>query len=426
MRPGTLFKASYFVYFASLSCLHPFLSLILSDRLGLSPRHVAAALLVKPLSGIAGGAVLCGLADQFRRHREILCLSIVASGMLMQSLYWLRPGGVVPVLVVCSLIGAFSAPVSAIIDAWCTRYIEDTGSGETYERQRLWGAVGWGAFSAISTFLVDWAGSWGPAFGLHAVFSIGTAVVSDRLAASVGAFREEDGGGREEMTFAEKFQLLRREEGFFLFIGLCMVFGLQTGVIEGWLFPVLALLPGASEFLYGISLTVTCVSETAVFHFASTIVRWLDGGVGVLNVCFAAFAARLGAYSVGAFCTVNAWSVLFIEPAHGLTFALTWTFVTDRARYYGKATHLEAFVMSVATAAMFNLSYAVGGLVGGLTFAMNPLMTFLPTLAVLLAAWAAHTWTVRGEASRPRLKTKLSGRVLRADDDEEGIQLVAQ
>ncbi len=220
MRPATLLKATYFSYFASLSCLHPFLSLILSDRLGLSPRHVAAALLVKPLSGIAGGAVLCGLADQFRRHRAILCLSIVASGMLMQSLYWLRPGGVVPVLVVCSLIGAFSAPVSAIVDAWCTRYIEDTGGGETYERQRLWGAVGWGAFSAISTFLVDWAGSWGPAFGLHAVFTVGTAVVSDRLAASVGAFREEGGGGREEIAFVEKVQLLRHEEGFFPRLGV--------------------------------------------------------------------------------------------------------------------------------------------------------------------------------------------------------------
>jgi len=56
---------------------------------------------------------------------------------------------------------------------------------------------------------------------------------------------------------------------------------------------------------------------------------------------------------------------------------------------------------------------------------MNPLLTFLPTLAVLIVAWAAHTWKVRREASRPRLKTKLSGRVLRADDDEEGIQLVA-
>ena len=64
MSTLTALKAAYGLYFSSLSTVHPFLSLLLTEELGLSARQVGVVLLVKPLVGVVGGAVLCAYADQ--------------------------------------------------------------------------------------------------------------------------------------------------------------------------------------------------------------------------------------------------------------------------------------------------------------------------------------------------------------------------
>lgn len=73
----------------------------------------------------------------------------------------------------------------------------------------------------------------------------------------------------------------------------------------------------------GISLTVTCVSETVVFYFAERIKSAL-GTWGCLNLIFLAFILRMAAYT-GLPHAPTLWLVLPVELLHGLTFGLAWS-----------------------------------------------------------------------------------------------------
>jgi hypothetical protein len=385
MTTNSTFGVVYFVYFAGLSAVHPFLALFLKEQL--SAPLVGILLLVKPLVGVVGGAVLCGFADQRRCHRFVLLVSTVISAMAMQGLWWWSPGGGFRrFLVLFSVIGFFSAPVSSIVDSLCAHNIKDSGCKETYGQIRLWGAAGWGAFAAVAAFLVERSSSWAPAFYIHGIFSMATLFACYRVATHV-SFRREHGA--DERTFVEKLNLLMSDAGFGSFILLCVVFGTTTGAIEGFLFPFLATLPGATETLYGISLSVTCFSESLVFWKAAPLMRWIEG-VGVVNVCFMAFAARLLAYMAMKLIDANAWVVLLIEPLHGLTFALTWTWLIEEARTFGLPTNLESFCVAVATSAMFGFGYALGGFAAGVAFAVSPGIAFLPSLSVLFLGWCGY------------------------------------
>jgi predicted MFS family arabinose efflux permease len=402
---NTLFRAVYFVYFASLSAVHPFLSLLLKDELGLSARLVGVLLLVKPLVGVVGGAVLCGFADQHRCHRVVLLVSTAISAVAMQCIWWWSSeGGFGRILTLFSVIGFFSAAVSSIVDSLCAHHIKDSGCDETYGQIRLWGAVGWGTFAAVASILVEHASSWTPAFYLHGVFSMVTLFTCYSVATHV-TFQRQQGNG-DERAFLEKLNLLGDVGGFRSFVLLCVVFGTTTGAIEGFLFPFLATLPGATETLYGISLSVTCLSESLVFWKAGQLMRWIEG-VGVVHICFAAFTVRLFAYMAMKLVNANAWIVLLIEPLHGLTFALTWTWLIDEAKRYGSSCRLESFCVAVATSAMFGCGYALGGCAAGMAFSMSPGLAFVPSLAVLLVGW--RSYHLRASTTRPRLKAKLSG-----------------
>ena len=414
------FKAAYFCYFASLSAVHPFLSLLLTER-GLSARLIGTLLLLKPLAGLVGGAAVCGFADQHQCHRAALLVSVIASAVTIQCLWW-TTGEFVHVMLLFLAIGFFSTPISSIVDSLCARCIEDTKSYATYSQIRLWGAVGWGTFAAVASILVDRMSSWTPAFVIHGFFSVGTLFACNNLARNA-TFRRDHGGDTQrehvERPFWDKIKLLKGTQGALTFIQLCFWFGTTTGAIEGFLFPFLATMSGASERLYGISLSVTCVSESLVFWRASEILGWFENGIGVVNVCFLAFAVRLVAYTTLKIGDLNAWTVLLVEPLHGLTFALTWAWLINEAKNFGSACHLESFCVAIGTASMFNVGYSVGGFVAGMMFSIAPTLAFIPSLGLLAVGWFTQGREYRATTG-PRLKTKLSG-ILNANVEDDGV-----
>ena len=53
---------------------------------------------------------------------------------------------------------------------------------------------------------------------------------------------------------------------------------------------------GGSELLMGLSLSMTCAAEAAVFYYLPQIMRRLGGHRRCLHLVFAAFLARMGCY----------------------------------------------------------------------------------------------------------------------------------
>lgn len=130
-------------------------------------------------------------------------------------------------------------------------------------------------------------------------------------------------------------------------------------------FPFLSsgIFAGGTSLLMGISLAVTCVSETIVFYFAERIKSTL-GTWGCLNLIFLAFILRLAAYS--ALPRVpTLWLVLPVELLHGFTFGLAWSVGTGYfAAIAPKGT--EATFQSFFQGAYFGARVGAASDAGGL------------------------------------------------------------
>jgi hypothetical protein len=221
----------------------------------------------------------------------------------------------------------------------------------SYGRQRLWGAVGWGAFSFVSGTAISRFGS-DAAFLLHAVLALATLaptcalpfgplgarldkgthrtevaavkVSTDDVGSSFEGNNDNDnddddglfvlagaerrnggsrlhgepagkGGSMGNVDFWHGVGRLLRNPAVPPFLATATVLGFGMGVIENYLFLYLDHL-GGSEALMGLSLTVTCAAEAAVFFYASKIVA-VAGVQRCFDLVFLAFLVRLGCYA---------------------------------------------------------------------------------------------------------------------------------
>eukprot|EP00889_Picochlorum_renovo_P001887 jgi/Picre1/28917/NNA_004313.t1 len=201
--------------------------------------------------------------------------------------------------------------------------------GEAYARQRMFGAIGWGTFSFVSGSCIDMFGI-AAAFILHGVLMVGTAgptykVDFGPLEGKLQAHREH----AAQPSFSEKIYILWSNIDARVFFFMTLIMGTAVGTIEGFLFLYIEDLGGSSA-LMGLTLTVTCVSETIVFYFSSHIINFL-GISRSIHVCFLAFFVRLTAY-VSMMYWPSVWFVLPVELLHGLTFGLTWSVGTKKSQ----------------------------------------------------------------------------------------------
>ncbi|MCX7669181.1 MAG: MFS transporter, partial [Anaerolineae bacterium] len=143
-------KASYFFYFAALASLMPFMVLYYAQN-GLSAGQIGLLAGALPLVTLVSAPLWGGLADATGRHRALLVLAIGGSMAAVFGL-WQLPG--LRWLILFVVLNAFSlASVIPLID---NTVISMLGERRTlYGRQRLWGAVGWGAVAPIAGWLID-------------------------------------------------------------------------------------------------------------------------------------------------------------------------------------------------------------------------------------------------------------------------------
>lgn len=112
-------QAWYLLYFASLSCLFPFINLLFR-RLGMSERRVGVLGAVRPFVGLPAGWLWSAAADTSRRHLAVLLLTLCASVLARLSLTVAGRLGFGALLAVVATSEFFAAPVTIIVDAGAT------------------------------------------------------------------------------------------------------------------------------------------------------------------------------------------------------------------------------------------------------------------------------------------------------------------
>jgi hypothetical protein len=435
--PYVPFKVWYLVYFSGSSCIHPFLN-ILFRKYGMNERSIGLLALLRPLVGFPSGMLLSGVADAFRKHKVVLIACLLVS-TVTRSMIW-RYTEFYKILILVLISGAFSAPCTTITDSACTSLCTMSSSigieEEPYARQRMFGAIGWGTCSFLSGYVIDAFGFLG-AFMLHGVFMLSCVAISTQI--GFGPLeeklrmphrnREVNESYSSTLTFRERFMhLVSRNKAALVFFLMTTVMGTAVGTIENFLFLSIQDKHG-SLILMGLSLTVTCVSETLVFYFSNSIIHWL-GLWGATHLCFLAFFVRLTAYIlIVSNESINVWVVLPVEVLHGLTFGLTWAVGTQKSEILSPKG-LEATTQSIFQGLMFGLGYGIGGLVGGFVYSLKgATWTFAIELVILSLGWIISSVLERSYGVTPtalKLKHKNSdvnidmGR-LQMNDDTDAV-----
>jgi PPP family 3-phenylpropionic acid transporter len=303
IAPLTTARIFYFLFYAAWASLLPFLALYYQG-LGLRGGEIGILTGIPPLITLFSAPFWGGLADATNRHRQVL-LAIIAGAML--SILALSQGASFWLLLPCIAAYAFfNAPVIPLIDNSVLALLG--GRREEYGKQRLWGAVGWGAAAPVTGWLVDKAGiAW--SFIVYLVLMCAGFLTARHLHLS------QAGLGN---SFRRGVGQLLSNRRWLLFLFIVFLNGSGISILTNFLFLYMNEL-GIEKTVMGLGLTIATVSELPVLFYSGQMLRRL-GARGLLIISLAAYVIRAFGYSV-----VHApLPVLALQFLHGLTFAAMW------------------------------------------------------------------------------------------------------
>jgi len=134
-------------------------------------------------------------------------------------------------------------------------------------------------------------------------------------------------------------------------------------MVEGMLFLLLQEL-NASNLLCGLAVVVTVIFELPIFHYAKPIIATL-GTRKMILLGQLAWVVRAIFYAN----MTEAWTVLLIEPLHGVTFALVWTAATQHVADPAiSGEGLEASAQGLLQVCFMGIGPVLGLSIGGWLF----------------------------------------------------------
>ncbi|GFQ65624.1 major facilitator superfamily domain-containing protein 6 [Trichonephila clavata] len=241
--------------------------------------------------------------------------------------------------------------IFTLSDTACCETVQKTAAD--FGKQRLWGAIGWGAVAPIGGFINDYTkgfvASWS-LMGIMWLISIWNIYKLDLVKPHFSKNILKDVG-----------TVLRSKE-FLAFEIVIFINGVGAGMI--WFYLILFLTSiGGSKLLCGLCLTIQSFVGSIPFMFFS---GWIIRKIGLFQVCMLAlftYVIRFFWYSQ----LHNPWFALPIEWTHGLTYGLLYTALAS----YGKLSSkpgTEATTQSIIFTTHEGLGCGMGCVLAGVGF----------------------------------------------------------
>ncbi|KAG0428217.1 hypothetical protein HPB47_024785 [Ixodes persulcatus] len=361
-------KGHYFFYYSALSGFLPFIGVLLKDR-GVSPAEVGLVYTVAPFFSAASKPIFGALVDRSRKIKAVLLaflICITASfavinflpaqcsvddtastfGSAIKSfIFWLY---FIFVTVNYAAIGC----ANSLTDAACFELLVSEGEDakDRFGRQRLWGTVGWGIFTAASGYLIDFCNE-------------GREDGPPLMVADVACVYACDVKKHQSSTAIAKdvSKLVLRDGRVAVLLLDATMGGVLVGIVWQYHFWYLEQL-GASSGLMGASVAVRSFGELPVFFYAGWLIA-RTGHVFVLRAALLAMAATFGLYSV----IVDPWVTLGVEVLLGLALGAFFSALPSYAEKIAPPG-AEATTMGLVTGFFEGFGTALGGMIGGAGF----------------------------------------------------------
>ena len=363
----------YFLYFAALSSLMPFLVLFYR---GLEFNGTQIGLLtgIPPLVTLVASPFWTGLADSKRWHQWIMGLGIAVTVVVVFLLQSFT--GFIIVFTLIILFNTFLSPVSALADSATINMLGEERS--KYGRIRLGGTFGWGVFAPVAGFLVQ-------RYGLNAGFLSFCALmlvnffISQRFVHRSHEQTESNPGG---------IRILLSSRRWINFLFLSFLGGIGAFSVASYLFPYMAEL-GANESMMGVASSIATVTEVFIFFFGNRLVKKF-GSYGLLLLALVMFAIRSILYGV----VSTPLMVLVIQVFGGTIFPMMWVAGVSYADEHSPVG-LKSSAQGLFGAMMFGVGSAVAGFVGGLLLESIGGRGMFIVLGIVILAGLAISETVR-------------------------------
>lgn len=424
LTPLILVKAYYFASFAFYATYFRYLTLYFESD-GLSASEIGILWSVYRVVGTVTTPFWAGLADRTKRARDMVQISLACSWVPFMLLLLPCTSANRFALRAAALwgFGFCSGPQSALRDALA---IAACGNDpDRWGKARVYGAIGWGIMHLLLGPLVD-------RFGFIVLFSSHIVLALFLFFVTRVGVPESCGKVKKEVTVQEVSNIFLQNRLFFLNM---IAIGAGFSMVEGMLFLLLQQMH-ASTLLCGLSVVVTVLFELPIFHYANKFLEKLGTRYMVL-VGQAAWVVRAFFYASMS----EAWTVLLIEPLHGVTFALVWTASTQHvASPLVSGEGLEASAQGLLNVCFMGIGPFIGLTVGGVLFDTigSHLVYAVFACGIMLVGFVYAYWGAT-EADKPRVRlsnelaTRTFGRVntslsegdgiIEANGEEDGIEL---
>ena len=334
----------YFMYFAALACLAPFVVLFY-QQLGFTGSQIGFLAGMAPLITLVSTPLWTGVADATRRHRLLMSLAIVgafATALVFPSLRTLGP-----VVLILVLFSFFAAPVAPFADSATMNML--AGQKDQYGRVRLGGTFGWGIAALFAGIAVQAYGL-RVAFWGYAALMFLALLVCQRFVFSRAAPGVSLRGG---------VHTLMANRRWVLFLALAFVGGVGFAAVNTYLFAYMQDL-NASKTTMGLALTLSTLAELPVLFFADRLLKRFKAH-GLFVLAMVVTGIRLLLYAAVSF----PGGVLVFQILNGFTFPAAWvggvTYADESA-----PPAMSATAQGLFSAMVFGFGAAAGGLLGGL------------------------------------------------------------
>ena len=343
--------AFYFWQYAGVAFASPFVVLYFQG-LGFSGPQIGLLIGLSPLVVLISAPLWTGLADATRRHRLVLSLTLLGSGLAVAAFPFLR--AFLPVLILIAFFSIVNAAIPPLSDNATLQVLGD--NRDMYGRQRLGGTVGYALAAPLAGQLVQSYGLaaafWGCAVMYLCAFLASQKLWSRPMPLSAAAPVHQNEAVRGGV------RLLMTNPRWLLFLVAAFAGGMAAAATNSYLFPYLREL-GANESTMGIALTIGTVLEMPMLFFGNRLLRWLKA-YPLFLAALTIYAGRL-LLMAAASTTLQA---LLIQLLNGLCFPVMWlagvAFADESA-----PSGLGATAQGLFGAAMFGVGTAIGGFVGG-------------------------------------------------------------
>ncbi|CAD7970644.1 unnamed protein product [Amoebophrya sp. A25] len=400
-------KLLYFLQLGCTASLVRFLVVLYTD-LGIGPEFIGYLMCLDPLSCFIGQIFWAMICDWSGIHIKVVLSISSALGVVFYLCLNAYKDSLAMIFIFVGLAAFCRAGAQGIQDSLCLGVLKQhKGGDDSYGGQRMWGAIGWGVMAFFTGGMID---EYGTDYMFYS-YSIGTSI---SIAVLVFFFADDSGDavdapvGGEGMahptpggsivansalikSYMQTPAALRRQKllqfkALWFFANLVM-YGMCMAMVETFLFVYLErdFQPKADKLLLGLSIAVMCLFELPVFFYFHHVLEYVSERT-VLAGCHIVFALRCLLYV----CLPRdfVWSVLIVEPLHGITFAAMWTASVHYAQQNAPKGY-ETTMQAVCNGLYQQLGFSIGSILWGRVIDVYGFDVAYYSCAAVILTWSA-------------------------------------